>query len=301
MEGRLVGDRSGEDGRAVARMGQGHHAEPIGPVAVEAALQAISNCVASRRSSGDRCARPSAPSAVPVSAMSACATAGEATVGARVGTAPPHRWGGRWGSSALAASRDEAEFFAAPDRRPAAVHIELRVDALRVGPDRAQTDDQLLRDSGAIEVGCEKPKDIELSFAEGLHEALLAVSRPRASGRAEESPNILGRDATPRCGPEQGRHRDTFRDERPDIAFRLGQDERPAKRLESRSRGSAVAVSEACRMRISMTLRQRPPVSAATRSRSRSAIACWIERGSMVLAPCARRTLARLMCSYSPT
>ncbi len=40
MEGRLVGDRSGEHGRAVARVSQGHPAEPLGPAAVEASLQA---------------------------------------------------------------------------------------------------------------------------------------------------------------------------------------------------------------------------------------------------------------------
>ena len=34
MKGRLVGDRSSEYGRPIARVSQGHPAEPIGPVPV---------------------------------------------------------------------------------------------------------------------------------------------------------------------------------------------------------------------------------------------------------------------------
>ena len=89
-----------------------------------------------------------------------------------MGTAPPHSWGERWGLSAVADSRKEAELFAAPNGSPAVVHTELRVDALRVGPNGAQAHDQLVGDTGAIKVRVEQPKDIKLPFAERLSEAL---------------------------------------------------------------------------------------------------------------------------------
>ena len=115
----------------------------------------------------------------------------------KVGTAPPHWWGGRWGLLAVAASREETEFFAAPNGRPAAVHTELGVDALGVGPDRAQPHDQLVCDTGAIKVGGEKPQDIKLSFAERLHQALTTAERrslrPKASSRRRTYSGVMPR------------------------------------------------------------------------------------------------------------
>ena len=90
----------------------------------------------------------------------------------KVGTSPPHSWGERWGFSAVADSREEAEFFTAPNGGPAIVHAELRVDALRVGADGAQPHDQLVGDTGAIKVRGEQPKDIKFPLAERLHEVL---------------------------------------------------------------------------------------------------------------------------------
>ena len=90
----------------------------------------------------------------------------------KVGTAHPHLWGVPWGLLAVAATRQEAEFFAAPNRCSAVVHTELGVDALGVSPDGAQPHDQLACDTGAIKVGSEKPKDIKLARAERLHQAL---------------------------------------------------------------------------------------------------------------------------------
>ena len=72
----------------------------------------------------------------------------------------------------VASSREEAEFFTAPNGGPAVVHAELRVDALRVGTDGAQPHDQLVGDTGAIKVRGEQPQDIKLPLAERLRESL---------------------------------------------------------------------------------------------------------------------------------
>src|SRR3954453_23181901 len=98
--------------------------------------------------------------------MSAGPTGGESKVQGRVGTPPPHRWGTRWGFSAAGASRDEAELLAAPNGGPAAVHAELRVDALRMGTDGAQPNHKLVGDPLAVELRGEQPEDIELPMAE---------------------------------------------------------------------------------------------------------------------------------------
>ena len=103
MQGRLVDDRSDEHGRAVARVSQGHPAEPLGPAAVEASLQA--DLVTPRLMAvvvRSAALVHLAPSAVHVSAMSASATAEEPKVDGKVGAAHPHLWGVRWGLLAVA-------------------------------------------------------------------------------------------------------------------------------------------------------------------------------------------------------
>ena len=64
--------------------------------------------------------------------------------------------------------RQEIELGGAADRRPTAVHPELRVEVLRVGPDRVEGHREVARDFGAVQLGSEQPEDIELAFTQRL-------------------------------------------------------------------------------------------------------------------------------------
>ena len=193
----------------------------------------------------------------------------------KVGTAPPHRWGGRWGLLAIDASRQEAEFFAAPNRCSAAVHTELGVNALRVGADGAQPDDQLVRDAGAIEVGGEKPKDVKLPLAERLDQALVrSVATVAASGsppadvaRTPARCHVWRRPPSMRpSGAPSATNTRTY----PSGSARF---KRAAKRLESRprpccGRGEPMPAGRGSRRRSATAYPLRPPPTSARGARS---------------------------------
>ena len=114
-----------------------------------------------------------------------------------------------------------------------------------MSPDRAQPDDQLVGDTGAIKVGGEKVQDIKFSFAERLHQPLTTGRRTvAASERVKQTPNVLRRDATPRRHSEHVGHRRALGDERSDVALRLRQSQRATERIESCSTATAIAVGE---------------------------------------------------------
>ena len=141
--------------------------------------------------------------------------------------------------------RNEAEFFAAPNRRSAAVHTELGVDALGVGPDGAQPHDQLVGDTGAIKVGGEKPQDIKFSLAERLHQALtIDRTAVAASECVEQASHVLRRDATTGRHPEHVGNRGALGHECSDVALRLCQRQRATERIESRNAAPAVVLGE---------------------------------------------------------
>ena len=139
----------------------------------------------------------------------------------------------------------EAEFLAAPNGGPAAVHAELRVDALRVRADSAQPDDQLVGDTRAIKVGREQPKDIKLPLAERLHE-ILTIDRPTtaASEGAEQASDVLGRDASLGRRREHLRHGGALAHERSNVALRLCQRQRATERLEPCGAATALMLGQ---------------------------------------------------------
>ena len=59
------------------------------------------------------------------------------------------------------------------DGLDAAVHSELGIDALGVSPERADRDDEFIRDLGTCEAAGQKPEHLLLALAEGFEQRLL--------------------------------------------------------------------------------------------------------------------------------
>src|ERR1035437_6986769 len=74
--------------------------------------------------------------------------------------------------SAVAGPRQQVELLGPADRCPAVVHAELGVDVPGVSPHGAEGHDELTGDVRAVQVASQKPKDVQLAFAQWLDQAL---------------------------------------------------------------------------------------------------------------------------------
>ena len=67
---------------------------------------------------------------------------------------------------------EQAKLFGPVDCVPSLVHVQLAIDALQMGSDRASGNIKLFRDLRVGQAGRQEPKDVQLPFAEGFGQGL---------------------------------------------------------------------------------------------------------------------------------